>query len=104
MDIFDLSLLERAESVEAERDSVEIVVNGVTITYRKYLDGFDAVLDIDLDGASFYRNHCPVTDKELAAAKKFFVRAADEVYDRKKAARGSAGEKLKIVFGEPATC
>lgn len=34
MNIFDLSLLERAESVHADRDSIELVVNGVTISYR----------------------------------------------------------------------
>lgn len=102
MNIFDVSLLERAESVYVERDSIEIQVNGVTISYRKYLNGFEPVLDVELDGTSYYRNYSPVDPDELTAAKSFFACAQDEDFRRRTVTKFPVYDKLKLVFAEPA--
>lgn len=104
MNIFDLSLLERAESVHTEKDSVELVVNGVVINYRKYLNGFDPVLDVELDGTSYYRNYTPIAPDELADAKSFFVRALNEDFRRRTVTKFPVYEKLRLVFGETVNC
>jgi hypothetical protein len=104
MDIFDLKLLERAVSVHAERDSVEIVVNGVVIKYRKYLNGFDAVIDVELDGSSYYRNYSLQLADELASAKSFFGSAYDEDLRRRTVTKFPIYDKLNVVFAETANC
>jgi hypothetical protein len=104
MNIFDLKLLERAESVHAERDSIAIVVNGVVIKYRKYLNGFEPVLDVELDGSSYYHNYSPETPDELSAAKSFFNCSLDEDLRRRTVTKFPIYDKLQMVFNEIANC
>jgi hypothetical protein len=104
MNIFDLSLLERAESVHADRDSVELVVNGVTISYRKYLNGFAPVVDVELDGASYYRNYGLDTTEEFEAAKSFFACSKDEDLRRRTVTKFPIYKKLQAVFADAANC
>jgi len=100
MNIFDLSLLERAESVHTDKDTIDLVVNGVTINYRKYLNGFEPVVDVELDGASYYRNYSLNMSEEFEAAKTFFACSKDEDLRRRAVTKFPIYEKLKTVFAD----
>lgn len=104
MNIFDLSLLERAESLYTDRDTVDLVVNGVKISYRKYLNGFSPVVDVELDGASYYRNYSLNTTEELEAAKSFFACSKDEDLRRRTVTKFPVYEKLRTVFADTSNC
>lgn len=104
MNIFDLSLLERAESLCTDRDTVDLVVNGVKTSYRKYLNGLSPVVDIELDGVSYYRNYSLDTTEELEAAKSFFACSNDEILRRRTFTKFPIYKKLRTVFADAANC